>query len=142
MWSETIAARVLIIAGTLAACLVIGFIAGSHVRRLSDAHAYTALQQSQAKALLIATEASRDAQAQADAAQLAQQAAAIDAANAAASRHSADLDAANASIASLRAKLNATASRQPAVKTWLSTPVPYGVFKDACKYADSRTAGC
>lgn len=128
----------------LVACLIAGYSFGSHVRGLSDNKALAALKASQSKALLTATETARLAQAQADAATLAQQQAAITEANAAAQRRAADLATANDKLVQLQSDLDAQASKTPTVKQWLAAPLPHGVTEHACLYLanDRPSAGC
>lgn len=136
--------RILAGVAMLMACLIAGYGVGSHVRGLSDDKAIAALKASQSKALLAATETARLAQAQADAASLAQQQAAITEANAAAQRRAADLAVANDKLTQLQSDLDAQAAQTPTVKQWLAAPLPHGVTEHACLYLanDRPSAGC
>lgn len=128
----------------LVACLISGYGFGSHVRGLSDDKALAALKASQSKTLLAATETARLAQAQADAATLAQQQAAITEANDAAQRRADDLAVANDKLTQLQSDLDAQAAQALTVKQWLAAPLPHGVTEHACLYLanDRPSAGC
>lgn len=136
--------RILAGVAMLMACLIAGYGFGSHVRGLSDDKALAALKASQSKALLTATETARLAQAQVDAATLAQQQAAITEANAAAQRRATDLATANDKLAQLQSALDAQAAQTPTVKQWLAAPIPHGVTEHACLYLanDRPSTGC
>lgn len=136
--------RILVLVAILIGCLIGGYALGSHVRGLSDDKALAALKASQSKALLVATETARLAQAQADAATLAQQQAAITEANDAAQRRADDLAVANDKLTQLQSDLDAQAAQALTVKQWLAAPLPHGVTEHACLYLanDRPSAGC
>lgn len=119
--------RILIGAGLLLACLIAGYLYGSHVRGLSDDKALSALQTSQSKAISKAEDTARLAQAQADAATLAQQQAAITDAQQAASRHAATIQTQADRITVLQTKIAGEAKAKPDVATWLAQPIPASI---------------
>lgn len=136
--------RILAGVAVLVACSIVGYGLGAHVRGLSDDKALAALKASQSKALLTATETARLAQAQADAATLAQQQAAITEANVAAQRRADDLATAHGKLTQLQSALDAQAAQTPTVKQWLAAPIPHGVTEHACLYLanDRPSTGC
>ena|SRR6185437_10723 len=116
--------RILIGTGLLLACLIAGYLYGSHVRGLSDDKALSALQTAQSKALIKAEDTARLAQAQADAATLAQQQVAIAEAQQAATHHAATIQTQADRITALQAKIAGQAKTKPDVATWLAQPIP------------------
>ena len=126
--------RILIVVAILIACLVGGYVFGSHIRGISDDKALASLKSAQVKAVLDATQTAKLAQAQADAATLAQQQAALADANAATQRRDADLASAHGKLAQLESALDAQAVKTPTVQKWLTTPLPHGVTDHACMY--------
>lgn len=126
--------RILAIVMVLVASLLGGYAFGSHVRGLSDDKALASLKNAQTKALLDATQTAKLAQAQGDAATLAQQQAALANANSATQRRDADLVSAHDKLAQLQSALDAQAAKTPTVQQWLTTSLPHGVTDHACMY--------
>ena len=126
--------RILAIVMVLAASLIGGYAFGSHVRGLSDEKAISMLNSAQAKSLLDATQTAKLAQAQADAATLAQQQSALADANAATQRRDTDLASAHDKLTQLQSALDAQGAKTPTVQQWLTTPLPHGITDHACMY--------